>query len=279
MKENKYFSAAKRTLSIFLENDIVVYAGHATLGIITAIFPLVMLIISLLNMIPAYSPEDFTNLVFQFLPDIPQIKSLFLSMVSNLRSQSSGLLASLAGATSLWSASGGVTAIQKGLVKISPNDLKGMKNKAISLLFTFCIIILIPAVLLFNVLGNTLTGLVTDLTVRFGIGQMTGFLISVIRYSGIVVAVFAVLLVILIYTYLPGGRRSLRAQVPGACLTAVAWFAFTEAFSKFMPIFWKSSVYGSLASLFLTLLWLRVMIMILFLGAAWNEALAEKRES
>ena len=166
----RYVQRAKRTISLFLENDVVVYAGHATLGIITAFFPLVMLIISLLNMIPWYSPEDFTNLVFRFLPDIPQMKNLFLGVVTNLRSQSNGLLASIAGATSLWSASGGVTAIQKGLIRISQNQRKGLKNKGISLLFTLFIVILIPAVLVFNFLGGALTDLVTALAARLVVG-------------------------------------------------------------------------------------------------------------
>ena len=274
----RYVQRAKRTISLFLENDVVVYAGHATLGIITAFFPLVMLIISLLNMIPWYSPEDFTNLVFRFLPDIPQMKNLFLGVVTNLRSQSNGLLASIAGATSLWSASGGVTAIQKGLIRISQNQRKGLKNKGISLLFTLFIVILIPAVLVFNFLGGALTDLVTSLAARLGFSQMTGLLVSVIRYSGIAAGAFAVLLLILLYTFLPGGKRELRAQVPGALLTAAVWIIFTAVFSRVMPIFWKSSIYGSLASLFLTLLWLRVILTILFIGAAWNEAAAEEKE-
>ena len=132
--------------------------------------------------------------------------------------------------------------------------------------------------LVFNFLGGALTDLVTALAARLGFSQMTGLLVSVIRYSGIAAGAFAVLLLILLYTFLPGGKRELRAQVPGALLTAVVWVIFTAVFSKVMPIFWKSSIYGSLASLFLTLLWLRVILTILFIGAAWNEAAAEEKE-
>ena len=273
--KKRLVETGKRTISIFLKNDIMVYAGHATLGIITAIFPLTMLIISLLNMIPAYSPEDFANLVFRFLPDVPQVKALFLTMVINLRSQSSGLLASVAAVTALWSASGGVTAIQKGLKKIAPDVKNSYWDKPVALLFTVCVVLLIPAVLLFNVLGESLISLLTSFSAHFGFQDITGFLIGLIRYSGVVTAFAAVILILLFYTFLPGGKRSLKAQIPGAVLTSVLWLIFTEAFSRFVPIFWKSSVYGSLASLFLTLTWLRVMIMILFLGGAWNRAWTE----
>jgi Na+-transporting NADH:ubiquinone oxidoreductase subunit NqrB len=59
---------------------------------------------------------------------------------------------------------------------------------------------------------------------------------------GLLIGAFAVLLLILLYTFLPGGKRELRAQVPGALLTAAVWIIFTEVFSRVMPIFWKSSM-------------------------------------
>ena len=58
--KKRIVSLGKRTVEIFLKNDVMVYAGHATLSLVTAVFPLIMLIISLLNMLPWYSPEDFT---------------------------------------------------------------------------------------------------------------------------------------------------------------------------------------------------------------------------
>lgn len=274
---NRYVRMGKRTISLFLENDIPVYAGHATLSILTAIFPLLMLVISLLNMIPGYSPEDFTNLVFQFLPDLPQVKNLFLTIMTNLQLQSGGLLASAAAFTTLWSASSGVTAVQKGLKKITPDAGKSIWDKPKVLLFTFCIVALIPAVLVFNVLGETLISLAASVADFFGIGQFTGTIRTIIRNSGLITAAAGVLVIILLYRFLPGGKRRVRDQVPGAILASVGWLGFTEIFSRFVPIFWKSPVYGSLASLFLTLLWLRVMIMILFIGGIFNQVWAESR--
>ena len=59
--EKRYVRIGAKTLDLFLKNDMAVYAGHATLGVLTALFPLIMLIISLLNMLPGYSPEAFTQ--------------------------------------------------------------------------------------------------------------------------------------------------------------------------------------------------------------------------
>ncbi len=270
---NRYVKIAKKTLTLFQKNDMAVYAGHATLSMLTAVFPLIMLIISVLNMLPGYSPENFTDFVFRFLPDLPQVKTFFAAMVTNLRDQSSGLLASVAALTALWSASVGVTAIQQGLVKISPNSQKSLRDKPVALLCTLVLVVLIPAVLIVNVMGDALVGLLQSFTALFGFEEVTMAIVSVIRCSGAVTAVAAVFLILVMYTYLPGGKRSLKSQIPGAVFTSVCWFIFTELFSRFVPLFWKSSIYGSLASLFLTITWVRILIMILFIGGALNRAL------
>jgi len=267
----------RKTISAYLAADMPVYAGFATLKITTAVFPLFMLIIALLNWLPGYSPRDFTNFLFSMIPDVPEVKALFTNVMSNLRSQSSGLLASVAALTSLWSSSAGVSSIQKGLGKLSPGGGSALKLKLVSVLFTLVLVVLIPALLLFNVLGDSLISLVRSATELFGLAAVTDQLVSLIRVTGVITAALSLLILLLIYTFLPGGRRSLRDQLPGAALTAVGWALFTWLFSTFMPIFWKSSIYGSLASLFLTLLWLEASINILFLGGALNAVLSERR--
>lgn len=267
----------RKTLNAYLAADMPVYAGFATLKITTAVFPLFMLIIALLNWLPGYSPRDFTNFLFSMIPDVPEVKALFTNVMSNLRSQSSGLLASVAALTSLWSSSAGVSSIQKGLGKLSPGGGSALKLKLVSVLFTLVLVVLIPALLLFNVLGDSLISLVRSATELFGFAAVTDQLVSLIRVTGVITAALSLLILLLIYTFLPGGRRSLRDQLPGAALTAVGWALFTWLFSTFMPIFWKSSIYGSLASLFLTLLWLEASINILFLGGALNAVLSERR--
>ena len=261
---------------LFVENDAAVYAGHATLSLITAVFPLIMLIISLLNMLPWYSPQDFTDLVFRFLPDLPQVKILFLNVVTSLRTQSTGLLASVAALTALWSASAGVTAIQKGLKRITPGAEKSIWDKPVALLCTLLIIVLIPAFLVFNLLGDSLVDLLHSFSAAFGFEEITAKIVYLIRCSGVVSAAAAVLLILILYTLLPGGKQPLKEQIPGAVFTSLGWLVFTEVFTRFVPLFWKSSVYGSLASLFLTITWVKVSVMILFLGDALNAAWKEE---
>lgn len=275
---NKFSKVITSTVKSFLENDVMVYAGASTLKILTAIFPMIMLAIAVVTWLPGYSPEDLSEIIFKVLPDLPEVKSLFSNVLTNLRAQSSGLLASFAALTTLWSASAGISSVQKGLKKVMPPEGKGLNAKLVSLLFTLGLIVMIPVVLFFKVFSGSLAGHIENAAGMYGAAKIIEKIIKIIHNLGFITPVLGFLATLLIYRFLPGGKRKWRDQIPGAIFTAVAWFLFTQLFSVFMPIFWKSSVYGSLASLFMTILWLQICIMILFIGGALNQAVTDNRQ-
>ena len=62
--------------------------------------------------------------------------------------------------------------------------------------------------------------------------------------------------------------------------TTLLWLAFSAVFEIFITRFWKaSSLYGSLAAVFLAAMWLKTITMILFYGEALNEALLRNRDA
>ncbi|MBQ6622039.1 MAG: YihY/virulence factor BrkB family protein [Mogibacterium sp.] len=280
-KNSRAGKILRRTAEIYTDNALMVYAGNATLFLITALFPFMMLIILVINLIPSYSPEDVTELLFRILPDLESIRSFVQNMMINLKQQSSGLLASVAVVTTLWSASAGVGAIQKGLTQLDPLE-KGnvVRDMASRLFYTVLLILLIPAILMFQVLRDSIIRLVFTVLERLGLesaSEIEARLTSILQISSLLLIVAVILVILMLYTYLPRGRKKLKSQLPGTIFTAVGWYVFTELFAFFIPRFYRSSqLYGSLASLFLALLWLRFIVMILFGGAAVNKALEEQ---
>ena len=317
---------ALRGFAIFQANKMSVYSGYATLFIVTAIFPCLILIISIVNLLPGYSTKDVADIFFQILPDLGPIREFVESMMTNLKSQSGGLLASAAAVTTLWSASKGVSAVQKGLNQLDEapvmtpapdaelieesdanlgtesdeaadaDDKAAKKEKAVGLigkgmvlakailkrlLFTLMIIILIPALLVFEMLGDSIAGLICSSIEKLnieGLNSLVPYVDSIFNVTALVVIAFALLVILEIFAHLPDKRRTLKSQLPGAILTGVCWLAFTELFSFFIPRFYHaSSLYGSLASLFLLLLWLRFVVMILFGGGVLNRTLEERK--
>ena len=149
------------------------------------------------------------------------------------------------------------------------------------LLFTLMIIILIPALLAFEMLGDSIAGLICSSIEKLnieGLNSLMPYVDSIFNVTALVVIAFALLVILEIFAHLPDKRRTLKSQLPGAILTGVCWLAFTELFSFFIPRFYHaSSLYGSLASLFLLLLWLRFVVMILFGGGVLNRTLEEQK--
>ena len=164
--------------NMFQENKITVYSGYATLFIVTALIPFIILIISVVNLIPGYSAEDVADMLLKMLPDLEALKEMVLSVVTDVKAQSGGLLASVAAVTALWSASQGVMAIQKGLDELDSQDEEADESfvsekeeiveKGVSLGqsilkrigFTLALILLFPAMILFGMLGDSTAGVV-----------------------------------------------------------------------------------------------------------------------
>ena len=305
-----------RCFHMFQENRMSIYSGYATLFIVTAIFPCIVLIISIVNLLPWYSTEDVADILLQILPDLGPIRELVISIMANLKDQSGGLLASAAAVTTLWAASKGVSAIQKALNELDepeqrldrpcepdqnsdpaeelPDEIaeepaRGLIAKGIDLakgilkrlLFTLMVIILIPALLLIEMLGDSIAGIICSAIKKTNpdvLNSTLSMIDSLFHASTLVVILFALLVISLIFAALPAKRRTLKSQLPGAVLTGACWLAFTELFSYFIPRFYHaSSLYGSLASLFLLLLCLRFIVMILFAGGVLNRTLEEEK--
>ena len=271
-----------RTLQIFLDTKMLVYAGNATLFIITAIFPMLMLVISIVNLLPGYSPESVAEIFFHLLPNLESLRELVESMVTNLRDQTGGVLASIAAVTTLWAASGGVNAIRVGLIQLDGGEPgKRLHNMLLKrIIFTLMLVILIPAFLVFNMLGSSVQHVMDNIVAKLGAEKLLQWrdsIASVFQIGTLLVPIAALLVVLLIYMFLPAKRHTLKSRIPGTIFTGVASFLFTQLFSFFIPRFYhSSSLYGSLASLFLALLWVRVIMMILFAGGALNTALEEE---
>ena len=289
-----------RGFALFQDNKMSVYSGYATLFIVTAVFPCIILIISIVNLIPGYSAEDVAGVLFQILPDLGSVKELVVSLMMDIKDESGGLLASAAAVTTLWSASKGVMAIQKGLDEPDSEELDreaneeeekmtGLLAKGIAiakpilkrLLFTLMLIILIPALLIFEMLGDSLAGAICSAVKKANPDVLNSTLQSIdsfFKISSFVVILLALLVIMIIFAKLPAKQRTLKSQFPGALATGICWFLFTELFAFFIPRFYHASnLYGSLASLFLLLLWLRFIVTILFGGCVLNRTLEERK--
>ena len=278
--KRKLIDLAKRTQRIYAGNEMAVYSGYATLYILMAMIPLLTLVIGLVNLVPTVDLENLRSVVQELLPDVPQVQTLFDTVIANVDRRAGTLAVSVSVIASLWSASAGVAAIQDGLQKISGTGGSFIRKRGAALLYTLLFVLLIPALLVFRVLRGSIETLIASLNQALNIPDIASWLLRFMEYSGLITVAAMVLVILLTYTFLQGGRRRLRLQLPGAVFTTVLWLAFSAFFEIFITRFWKaSSLYGSLAAIFLAAMWLKTITMILFYGAALNEALLEERQA
>lgn len=261
-------------LGPFLGQNMPIFAGCATLFLLTASFPLLIWALVIVNHLPGYSVADVADLLYQFLPQVPEIQDTILSVLNNLSAQSTTFVASFAAITTLYSASSGMFAIQKGLQRLTPGARFTLFDRGLAILYTIVFEGLLLVVLLLQGLRSIFRPLSQLLSATSRWHGVIEFFRHWISFSDLIAIPVLFVLILLIYTFVPGGKRPLRRQLPGTVFTTVGWVVFSRIFSFYIVHFWKLSyIYGSLTAIILMILWLDIIINLLFLGASLNAAL------
>lgn len=266
-------------LGPFLGQNMPIFAGCATLFLLTASFPLLIWALVIVNHLPGYSVADVADLLYQFLPQVPEIQDTIFAVLNNLSAQSTTFVASFAAITTLYSASSGMFAIQKGLQRLTPGARFTLFDRGLAILYTIVFEGLLLVVLLLQGLRSIFRPLSQLLSATSRWHGVIEFFRHWISFSDLIAIPVLFVLILLIYTFVPGGRRPLRRQLPGTVFTTVGWVVFSRIFSFYIVHFWKFSyIYGSLTAIILMILWLDIIINLLFLGASLNAALYRRRK-
>lgn len=136
-KPPRWVQITAAVLRRYLALDMAVYAGSATLFLLTASFPLLMWVLMLVNLVPGFSVEGVAELLADFLPQIPEIQTAILGLLQNLSGQSAQFVASLAVLTTIVSASGGMNALQIGLQRLTRGSHRTFLNRLLAIGYTF----------------------------------------------------------------------------------------------------------------------------------------------
>ena len=215
----KKLQPAITLLQQYMAQDMTVYAGHATLFLLTAFFPLLMWLLVVVNTLPGFTVDSVVELFFRFLPDLPVIRDTIASLITSMNENSNTFVASLAVITTLVSASSGMAAIQKGLQKLTPGSRRTMLDRLWAVVYTFAFLWLLLIVLFCQNLSPLLHWALSLLP---WLSQSHLFLRlhSLVSFSALAAFGLSILTFVLIYTFVPGGRRRMRDQLPGALFTA-----------------------------------------------------------
>jgi membrane protein len=277
MKKEEFISLVKRTFDVYSKHEMDVYSGNATFYLMISTVPFLMMIIYIINLLPWFTVEDVSNFLMNVVPDIPQVRTAIVSIIVNLNRYSGTMVVYAFAFTCLWSGSHGISALMAGLEKINHTQRKYIHSKPKAILYAVLFSLLIPSMLLFQMLRSSIEVIITDIFEVLNLPEIAEKINGVLEYSGIVTFAAMILIIVLTFTFLPSGKRKIRNQLPGSIFSCVMWVFFTKAFGYFITRFWRlSSVYGTLAAVFLAAMWLRFIITFLFYGASLNRAIQVK---
>jgi membrane protein len=255
----------------FAAMNIPLYAANAGFFVVLAVFPMLVLILSLLR----YTGLD-TNVLTDVLEGV--IPSALLGaasrLIQNTYANTSGTVISISAIVSLWSASRGIYGILTGLNAIyGVEEHRGyLHTRFISVVFTFAFLIVILLTLTLHVFGTTILGMIPTTA-----SSVLSFLDRVIHLRFFLLVFTQTLLFTAVFTIFPNRRNSVRSSLPGALLTSLGWLIFSGIYSVYVERFASlTNVYGSVYTVALSMLWLYCCLYIMFCGGALNRSFMTK---
>ncbi|MFI5106529.1 MAG: YihY/virulence factor BrkB family protein [Terriglobales bacterium] len=91
--------------------------------------------------------------------------------------------------------------------------------------------------------------------------------------------VLAMMALTVIYRVARPGEHRLRNVLPGAMVATLLWWLVDVLFGVYVRRVPYNVVYGGLAAVIGLIIWMQLSAVIIFLGAAWNAELAERRRT
>ncbi len=243
---------------------ISTYAASASFFIMTAILPLLMLILSIIGFTPL-STEDFINTLLLIVPW--SLRPLVTYLAESLMTASATAL-SVSLVTTLWTASKSMLGLLDGLNAIADvNDTRNFIFKRIICMGYILVLILGLVVNLgLRVFGHHILELLEQTAP--GLAQIFS---SLMQLRGVTLFAVLALVFLLIYTFFPNKKMKVLRQIPGAMFTSLAWLLFSSLFSIYVNQAATSSLYGSLTTVILAMLWLYFCMYLVFIGAVLNN--------
>jgi membrane protein len=274
LKPMKIRELAREIQLRFKDDDIPALAAQLTYHLILAFFPFLIFLITLVACTPV-TKNDVLSILYYILPS--NTYTIVFDLIQQSVPLRSMTLLPIGMITALWIASGGVTALIRGLNKAYDEKEKRpfWKLKGISALFTIGLVLAIILSISMLVFGKVLGEYVFN---YLGITNLFGAAWNIIRY--IITLAFLTLIFIFLYRYLPHRQLNLKEALPGSIFSTVGWVLVSAAFSFYVNNFGSfTNMYGNIGGIILLLLWLYWINIIILLGGEINAALTFNKNS
>ena len=261
----KLYILGKEFMKQINDNHIGAYASSAAFFMFLSLIPILMLLCSIIPYTPV-TKANLMNILVDIMPD--SIDPIAISVVTEVYGRSTTLLSVTAVAT-VWAGARGIWALNRGLNVINDVDEKGY----FSLKFRSCAYTLI---LLFSIILSLTIMVYGDTVVAFIRTSIPSSKYLMDFFSNLKFFIILFLLFIFfmfLFTWLPNERQKWYTQIPGAVFSSLVWVAFSWGFSIYLEHFGNYTMYGSMATIVILMLWLYMCMYIVLMWAMINKFL------
>lgn len=264
-KRPSWKESFKIFIDTFQQAEVNIYSIVITYYLLLSFFPL---LIALGNILPYLNLNDQTVLPYiqELLPEY--IYNSISETVTSLLKTSSGGLLSISAIGTFWAISKGINGIRISLDKaygVEKDKLQFLR-RLFSFLMVFLLIVSIFFLLLVMGFGQTVLEYVLPI---FGLPEEILITFKTLRWP----LTSSVLLVILImlYYFVPSAKVHFRSILPGAIFTTVSWMLVTQFYSIYISYFSKRiTSYGVIGSVIFFILWLNIAATLIIIGGVIN---------
>ena len=246
------------------------YAAQAAYFLMLCMIPIILLLLTLVQYTPV-TKADVMTAVIQVFP--ASVDSMITSIVNQVYNQSTGIIP-VTVIIAMWSAGKGVLYITTGLNCIygCPETRNYFFLRIRATLYTIMFIVVILVLLVLSVFGNSLNLLILE-----HLPFLSGTADWLIEARTVISPAVLVVFCLLIYKFLPNRRDRLIRQLPGAAFAALGGLVISWIFSVYLDIFEGfSSMYGSLTTIVLIMLWMYFCMYSILLGGEINVMLYDE---
>lgn len=272
-KVKKFTAKLNRLMAGVNMHHTGAYAAQAAYFFVLSLIPIILLLLTMVQFTPV-TRQDVIKAVTQVFPRT--VEGLISSLVDQVYQQS-GSVIPVTILVALWSAGKGVLSVSSGLNLIYDNT-ETRNYFYLRIRASFYTVIFILAIVLsltLSVFGNSIS-----LFVYEHIPVLSTVMNFIIRIRTLLTLVVLTLFWALVYKYLPNrtnlSKTTMKQQLPGAVFTSCGWLLISFVFSIYLNIFTGfSSMYGSLTTIILIMLWLYVCMYVILLGGELNAFLED----
>jgi membrane protein len=267
----------KRTMREFKRDNLTDLAAALTYYGVLAIFPMIIVIVSILGLVGQSATQPLINNLGKVAPG--PAKDIFTSAIRNVQSGkgTAGLLFIVGLAIALWSASGYVAAFMRAsnIVWDIEEGRPIWKTIPIRLGVTVVAVVLLTASALAVLFTGGLARQVGNL---LGLGSTAVTVFDIVKWP-IMLVIVSLILAVLYYAGPNVRQPGIRWVSPGSIFAVLAWIIASAAFAFYVASFASyNKTYGALGGVVVFLIWLWITNIVILLGAELNAELERGRQ-